>query len=227
MKKFLFVMIFFMLVIVTPLMAVHMKTFGGLGIGWNSDSLTLRLTHMGDEIFKAKGADDYPYYELSIGEEFSFDKYNGLQIYTSGGVFQEINNNLNLNKGIFTIGTNYVLESGKFFNGLELALLTGFDMGARFSSIFGKSDGLGIIFQTKDSNDPDRSITKISFIMDCNLGLRLKYEWYAISWNIKFPLFSSNTPIEVNAYAPNKVPLMTGEVISYPITTTLSFIFFL
>lgn len=226
MKKILFIVILSFLGAISPLTAVDMKTFGGIGIGWSSDSLKLGFAS-GDEKIEDKATETYPYFELSIGEEFGFDRYNGMQIYASGGIFEEIKDNLNLNKGVFTIGANYVLESGKFFDGLQLALLTGFDMGTRFSSVFDKSDKLGLILQTKGSTNPNDSAIKTSFIMNYNLGVRLRYERYAFSWNVKFPLFSSETPVEINAYIPNRIPLIEGKATSYPIISTFNFVFFL
>lgn len=226
MKKILFIVILSFLGAISPLTAVNMKTFGGIGIGWSSDSLKLGFAS-GDEKIEDKATETYPYFELSIGEEFGFDRYNGIQIYASGGIFGEIEDNLNLNKGVFTIGANYVLESGKFFDGLQFALLTGFDMGTRFSSVFDKSDKLGLILQTKGSTNPNDSAIKTSFIMNYNLGLRLRYERYAFSWNVKFPLFSSETPVEINAYIPNRIPLIEGKATSYPIISTFNFVFFL
>lgn len=226
MKKILFIVILSFLGAISPLTAVNMKTFGGIGIGWSSDSLKLGFAS-GDEKIEDKATETYPYFELSIGEEFGFDRYNGIQIYASGGIFGEIEDNLNLNKGVFTIGANYVLESGKFFDGLQFALLTGFDMGTRFSSVFDKSDKLGLILQTKGSTNPNDSSIKTSFIMNYNLGVRLRYERYAFSWNINFPLFSSETPVEINAYIPNRIPLIEGKATSYPIISTFNFVFFL
>lgn len=226
MKKILFIAILSFLGATSPLTAVDMKTFGSVGVGWSSDKLTLGLT-MGDKYLEDKATETYPYFELSLGEEFGFDRYNGMQIYASGGAFGEIKDNLNLNKGVFTIGANYMLESGKFFNGLQLALLTGFDMGTRFSSVFDRGDELGWILQTKGSTSPNDSLIKTSFIMNYNLGVRLRYERYAFSWNIKFPLFSSDTPVEINAYVPDKISIITGKTTSYPIITTFNFIFFL
>lgn len=226
MKKFLFIVILSFLGVISPLTAVDMKTFGGIGIGWSSDSLKLGFAS-GDEKIEDKATETYPYFELSIGEEFGFDRYNGMQIYASGGIFEEIKDNLNLNKGVFTIGANYMFESGKFFDGLQFALLTGFDMGTRFSSVFDKSDKLGLILQTKGSTNPNDSAIKTSFIMNYNLGVRLRYERYAFSWNVKFPLFSSETPVEINAYIPNRIPVIEGKATSYPIISTFNFVFFL
>lgn len=226
MKKFLFIVILSFLGAISPLTAVDMKTFGGIGIGWSSDSLKLGFAS-GDEKIEDKATETYPYFELSIGEEFGFDRYNGMQIYASGGIFEEIKDNLNLNKGVFTIGVNYMFESGKFFDGLQFALLTGFDMGTRFSSVFDKSDKLGLILQTKGSTNPNDSAIKTSFIMNYNLGVRLRYERYAFSWNVKFPLFSSETPVEINAYIPNRIPVIEGKATSYPIISTFNFVFFL
>lgn len=226
MKKFLFIVILSFLGAISPLTAVDMKTFGGIGIGWSSDSLKLGFAS-GDEKIEDKATETYPYFELSIGEEFGFDRYNGMQIYASGGIFEEIKDNLNLNKGVFTIGANYMFESGKFFDGLQFALLTGFDMGTRFSSVFDKSDKLGLILQTKGSTNPNDSAIKTSFIMNYNLGVRLRYERYAFSWNVKFPLFSSETPVEINAYIPNRIPVIEGKATSYPIISTFNFVFFL
>lgn len=227
MKKKLFMMILSLLVSASSMMALEMKTFGAIGGGWGFDKSTLGLS-FGNINIKAKGTDTYPYYQLSIGEEFIFDRYNGVQIYTSGGIFEKTKYNLTPNKGSFTIGANYMLESGKFFYEYQLALLTGFDMGTIFSSVFNKPDELlGLVFQTKGSTNPNDSAIKTSFIMNYNLGLRLRYERYAFYWNIKFPLFSPNTPYEINAYIPNKISIGTGKITSYPIITTFNFIFFL
>lgn len=226
MKNFLFIAILSFLGATSSLTAVNMKTFGGIGIGWSSDNLKLGFAS-GDEKVEDKATETYPYFELSIGEEFGFDRYNGMQIYASGGIFEEIKDNLNLNKGVFTIGANYMFESGKFFDGLQFALLTGFDMGTRFSSVFDKSDKLGLILQTKGSTNPNDSAIKTSFIMNYNLGVRLRYERYAFSWNVKFPLFSSETPVEINAYIPNRIPVIEGKATSYPIISTFNFVFFL
>lgn len=227
MKKILFIVILSFLGAISPLTAVNMKTFGGIGIGWSSDNLKLGFAS-GDEKIEDKATETYPYFELSIGEEFDFDRYNGMQIYASGGMFGKIEDNLNLNKGVFTIGANYVLESGKFFDGLQFALLTGFDMGTRFSSVFNRATSSpNIILQTRKSKDPNSSVINTSFVMNYNLGLRLRYERYAFSWNVKFPLFSSETPVEINAYIPNRIPLIEGKATSYPVISTFNFVFFL
>lgn len=223
-KKFLFTTLLFFFGFSQSLIALeiyNMKTFGSVGLGWSSE----RISIDGEE----KGLESNSYYELSIGEELSFDNYNGVQVYASEGRFQNIKNHGNLNKGIFTIGANYVLESGKFFNGLQLSLLTGFDMGARFSQVFNENNYFGVRFvlQTKNSKDPNKSAIKSSFVMDYNLGIRLRDGRYALSWNVKFPLFSSDTPIQLNAYIPNKTTLFEGKITSCPITTTFNFIFFL
>ncbi|PAF44480.1 hypothetical protein BJI48_02870 [Helicobacter sp. 11S02596-1] len=219
----------------------------GIGFGYSFDKYDIEFLKYTD-----KGKENVPALEFFAGGEYIFDDFNGIQINLNGSVLLSHDDP---NKGTLTAGINYVFEPQDYMP--NFAIITGFDLGLKYSlyakeftsgcyspdclyfyMIYIESEELKPAFHdfSRNHESSDNGINT-SFIMDYNLGFRIRLQRFALLFNVKIPLFRSSIPLEARYYVyetlrTNKPPIdwavleSGGKLMSYPITTTASLIFF-
>lgn len=218
------------------------RIFAGFGYGLYSNWGKVKLTSDNEKIKSKNNILD-----VFLGMEYSDGDFNGINLVLSfSGVLPDNKSDTTFSEIDASIGFNYVFEPQDLTP--NFAIITGLDIGFRGASYFLIKDAFysyGDIYQIhlvnkNSSNDLSRasydfterenSYFDYSFAMNYNLGLRFRYEHYALFWNTKFSLFPISIPLEYRLYSAYYGKYIDtgnkGKLTYYPIATTLSFVYF-